>query len=79
MGRVKAMIMDQEEKLNEYVWFIVSECETFEEFSFKVKLFAETECNLANTHQFQTMLFSESNNLSDVWNEYWSEYNMEGK
>ena len=30
--------MDQEDKLNEYVWFIVSECETFEEFSFKVKL-----------------------------------------
>ena len=43
MGRVKAMIMDQEEKLNEYVWYIVSECETFQEFSFKVKLFAETE------------------------------------
>ena len=64
MGRVKAMIMDQEEKLNEYVWFIVSECETFQEFSFKVKLFAETECNLANTHQFQTMLFSESNNFN---------------
>jgi hypothetical protein len=37
MGRVKAMIMDQEEKLDEYVWFIVSECETFQEFSFKVK------------------------------------------
>ena len=32
MGRVKAMIMDQEEKLDEYVWYIVSECETFEEF-----------------------------------------------
>ena len=30
MGRMKAMIMDQEEKLNEYVWFIVSECETFQ-------------------------------------------------
>ena len=36
MGRMKAMIMDQEEKLNEYVWFIVSECETFDEFRTKV-------------------------------------------
>lgn len=73
MGRMKAMIMDQEEKLNEYVWFIVSECETFQEFSFKVKLFAETECNLADT------LFLEIDNLSEVWNEYWSEYNIGGK
>jgi hypothetical protein len=66
MGRVKAMIMDQEDKLNEYIWFIVSECETFQEFSFKVKLFAETECNLFDIHD----------DLSEVWNEYWSKYNM---
>ena len=69
MGRMKAWIMDQEEKLNEYVWFIVSECETFQEFSFKVKLFAETECNLFDKHD----------DLSEVWNEYWSKYNIGGK
>ena len=69
MGRMKAMIMDQEEKLNEYVWFIVSECETFQEFSFKVKLFAETACNIFDKHD----------DLSEVWNEYWSKYNIGGK
>ena len=69
MGRMKAMIMDQEEKLNEYVWFIVSECETFQEFSFKVKLFAETECKIFDKHD----------DLSEVWNEYWSKYNIGGK
>ena len=36
MGRVKAMIMDQEDKLDEYVWSIVSKCETFQEFRKKV-------------------------------------------
>ena len=36
MGKVKQMIMDQEEKLDEYVWYIVSECETFDEFRKKV-------------------------------------------
>ena len=66
---MKAMIMDQEEKLNEYVWYIVSECETFEEFSFKVKLFAETKCNIFDKHD----------DLSEVWNEYWSKYNIGGK
>ena len=66
---MKAMIMDQEEKLDEYVWFIVSECETFQEFSFKVKLFAATECNLFDKHD----------DLSEVWNEYWSKYNIGGK
>ena len=36
MGRMKAMIMDQEEKLDEYVWSVVAECETVEEFGNKV-------------------------------------------
>ena len=36
MGRVKALIMDQEEKLDEYVWYLVSECETKQEFGNKV-------------------------------------------
>ena len=71
MGRVKAMIMDQEEKLNEYVWYIVSECETFDEFRKKVWKYMNDN-NLLHMH-------SELVLLSDVWNEHWSKYNMEGK
>ena len=64
MGRVKAMIMDQEEKLNEYVWFIISECETFEEFRQKVWDYIKN-----NDVTYKGDL------LSDVW----SEYNKEKK
>jgi|TARA_R100000654_G_scaffold61292_1_gene88188 hypothetical protein len=71
MGRVKAMLMDQEEKLDEYVWYIVSECETFEEFRQKVWDYIKNN-DVVYKH-------SEFGLLSDVWNEYWSEYNMEGK
>ena len=71
MGRVKAMIMDQEEKLNEYVWFIVSECETFEEFRQKVWDYIKNN-DVVYKH-------SEFGLLSDVWNEYWSKYNIGGK
>jgi len=74
MGKVKAMVMDQEEKLNEYVWNIVSECETFQEFLFKVKLFAQTKCKLPETFNDNHFIVD---GLSDVWNEYWSKYNME--
>ena len=59
MGRVKAMIMDQEEKLNEYVWFIISECETFEEFREKV-----WDYIINNDVTYKGDL------LSDVWSEY---------
>ena len=71
MGRMKAMIMDQEEKLNEYVWFIVSECETFEEFRQKVWDYIKNNDVVYKHREFGL--------LSDVWNEYWSKYNMEGK
>ena len=71
MGRVKAMIMDQEEKLNEYVWYIVSECETFEEFRQKVWDYIKNN-DVVYKH-------SEFGLLSDVWNEYWSKYNIGGK
>ena len=75
MGRVKSWVMDQEEKLNEYVWFIVSECETFQEFLFKVKLFAETECSFYNNFNDNHFIID---GLSDVWNDYWSQHS-EGK
>ena len=71
MGRMKAMIMDQEEKLNEYVWFIVSECETFQEFRQKVWDYIKNN-DVVYKH-------SEFGLLSDVWNEYWSKYNIGGK
>tara|TARA_Y100001951_G_C11290493_1_gene271796 strand:+ start:1226 stop:1441 length:216 start_codon:yes stop_codon:yes gene_type:complete len=71
MGRMKAMIMDQEEKLNEYVWYIVSECETFEEFRQKVWDYIKNN-DVVYKH-------SEFGLLSDVWNEYWSKYNIGGK
>ena len=71
MGRVKAWIMDQEEKLNEYVWFIVSECETFEDFRQKVWDYIKNN-DVVYKH-------SEFGLLSDVWNEYWSKYNIGGK
>ena len=77
MGRVKAMIMDQEEKLDEYVWYIVSECETFEEFRKKVWYYI-----LNNDLKFVGIYADDTfsrGSLVDVWNEYWSKYNMEGK
>ena len=77
MGRVKAMIMDQEEKLDEYVWYIVSECETFEEFRKKVWEYILNN-NLKFLGIYEDDTFTRGS-LSDVWNEYWSEYNMEGK
>jgi len=73
MGRVKAMIMDQEEKLNEYVWFIVSECETFQEFKQKVWDYIKNNDVVYEHSEFGLEI------LSDVWNEYWSKYNMGGK
>tara|TARA_Y100001937_G_scaffold102192_1_gene140449 strand:+ start:251 stop:466 length:216 start_codon:yes stop_codon:yes gene_type:complete len=71
MGRMKSWIMDQEEKLNEYVWYIVSECETFEEFRQKVWDYIKNN-DVVYKH-------SEFGLLSDVWNEYWSKYNIGGK
>jgi len=75
MGRVKSWIMDQEEKLDEYVWYIVAECETVEEFGNKV-------LNYMRDNKIQTVGFYKDGSttrgsLSDVWNEYWSKYNME--
>ena len=77
MGKVKAMIMDQEEKLDEYVWYIVSECETFEEFRKKVWDYILNN-NLKFVGIYADDTFSRGS-LSDVWNEHWSKYNMEGK
>ena len=64
MGRVKAMIMDQEEKLNEYVWYIVSECETFEEFREKV---------------WDYIINNDVTYKGDLLSNVWSEYNEENK
>ena len=76
MGRVKAMLMDQEEKLDEYVWYIVSECETFEEFRKKV-------WDYITNNNILLGIYADGSTtrgfLSDVWNEHWSKYNMEGK
>jgi hypothetical protein len=64
MGRVKAMIMDQEEKLDEYVWYIVSECETFEEFRKKV---------------WDYIINNDVTYKGDLLSNVWSEYNKEKK
>jgi len=64
MGRVKAMIMDQEERLNEYVWYIVSECETFEEFREKV---------------WDYIINNDVTYKGDLLSDVWSEYNKEKK
>ena len=64
MGRVKAMIMDQEDKLNEYIWFIVSECETFEEFREKV---------------WDYIINNDVTYKGDLLSDVWSEYNKEKK
>ena len=71
MGRVKQMLIEQEEKLYDYVWYIVSECETFEEFRQKVWDYIKNN-DVVYEH-------SEFGLLSDVWNEYWSKYNIGGK
>ena len=71
MGRVKQMLIEQEEKLYDYVWDIVSECETFDEFRKKVWEYINDN-NLLHMHSDLVL-------LSDVWNEHWSKYNMEGK
>jgi len=74
MGRVKAMIMDEEEQLNNFVWSSCSESETFEEFKGKVKQYC-TENNIK--HLVYADGTSTRGSIKDVWNEYWSNYNME--
>ena len=64
MGRVKAWIMEDEEKLNEYVWYIVSECETFEEFR-------EKACDY--------IINNDVTYKGDLLSDVWSEYNKEKK
>ena len=64
MGRMKSWIMDQEEKLDEYVWYIVSECETFEEFREKV---------------WDYIINNDVTYKGDLLSDVWSEYNKEKK
>ena len=73
MGRVKAMIMDQEEKLDEYVWYIVSECETFEEFREKV-----WDYILNNNLKF-VGIYADDTFTRGALVDVWSEYNKEKK
>ena len=77
MGRMKAIIMEQEDKLNEYVWFIVSECETKQEFANKVSDYIKN--NNIETLGYYADGSTTRGSLSDVWNEYWSKYNIGGK
>ena len=67
MGRVKAWIMEDEEKLNEYVWSIVSKCKTFKEFAKKINKYIYN--NNIIILGFYADGSSTSGFLSDVWNE----------
>ena len=71
MGRVKAMLMDQEEKFFAICDDTVSECETIQEFRSKV----HQHFGLVS-HMDEEEI---EEGISWTWNEFWSEYNMGGR
>ena len=71
MGRVKAWIMDQEDKFFAICDDTVSECETIQEFRSRV----HQHFGLVS-HMDEEEI---EEGISYTWNEYWSEYNIGGK
>ena len=73
MGRVKAMLMSEEDKFNEFVWTICGECESFKEFQDKVNKYSKENNIIHNVYADGT---TTRGSLKDVWYEYWSKYNV---
>ncbi len=66
MGRVKAMMMEQEEKFQYEAVNIIGECETWHEFTSRM----ESHMHLVEMHSLSETM----DLMSEMWAEYWSEY-----
>lgn len=69
MGRVKSMLMDQEEKFFALCDDKASECETIQEFKSKVYQHFDLVSHLDKEEIEESISFA--------WEEKWSKYNME--
>ena len=68
MGRVKALLMDEEEKFFEICDDTVSECESIQEFRARTY----QHFNLVPHMDEEEM----EEIISETWNEFWSKYNI---
>jgi hypothetical protein len=66
MGRVKAMMMEQEEKFQDEAANIIGECETWHEFTSRM----ESHMHLVEMHSMSEIM----DILAENWSEYWSEH-----
>ena len=66
MGRVKAMMMEQEEKFQDEAANIIGECETWHEFASRM----ESHMHLMDHVPLSDLM----DILAEDWNEYWSEH-----
>ena len=66
MGRVKAMMMEQEEKFQDEAANIIGECETWNEFTTRM----ESHMHLVELHSLSETM----DLMSEMWAEYWSDY-----
>jgi|TARA_E500000318_G_scaffold2126_1_gene3049 hypothetical protein len=66
MGKVKAWMMDREEKFNDKISEIIGECETWHEFSSRM----ENHMHLMDHVPLTDLM----DILAEDWNEYWSKH-----
>ena len=66
MGRVKAWIMDLEEKFEDKAVMVADDCETWHEFTSRM----ESHMHLVELHSLSETM----DLMSEMWAEYWSEY-----
>jgi len=66
MGRMKAMMMEQEEKFQDEAANIIGECETWHEFTSRM----ESHMHLVELHSLSETM----DLMSEMWAEYWSDH-----
>ena len=66
MGRMKAMMMEQEEKFQDEAANIIGECETWHEFTTRM----ESHMHLVELHSLSETM----DLMSEMWAEYWEKH-----